>query len=670
MEHPASPPIAAARDRERGQVIVLFALALLAIIAMAGLLIDGGMAWSNRRQAQAAADTAALAAANAAIQPGATSADILAAARSISTTNGFPTDLIACDGTPLPGEGVKVNRPPTTGPNAGKNDYIEVVTTRRMTTTFARSIGLPCFLVSARAVSAIASPSVAKCSFCSLNNSYNNHTLVLKNGATLRVDGDIYVNSRDGLTGDPKNVSFDGTSCVPDQENGKAKNVGWFVCGDGFDIFGAGGTISAQTISVVGGWETHDLNIAFADKLAKLPNGQDCPLYTQPTGYSSPPANVCIGMPPISDPLNNPADPNSVINPPDITTLSVPAANVDGCPATARIPTGTATLPVTLTATTSATICPGIYYGGIKATGASTVLTMLPGIYYIAGGGFQITSGASVDGSAGVMIYNTSGSATPVNTTPGIDHVPAADKSKKNPKSPNLTSSNNPSDVGEATTYTFTITRDKNSSPTPTGTMTFYDGDNPIAGCENLPVAPAGTGKVSAACTQTYNNPGSRAISSVYWGDGFYNGIGDTLTQTISTPAGASIAPITLSTTGNVKLSGPKSGRYGGLTLFQDRTSNLTITISPGSGAAACTGSWLTNGVPPNTNPVPGACGALGGLQGTLYAANPDALVYITASGLANLQVIAGKIQIDSNADARFAYTPQFFANGSIRLVE
>jgi len=44
-----------------GQTIVLFALSLLAIVAMAGLLIDGGMAWANQRQAQAAADTAALA---------------------------------------------------------------------------------------------------------------------------------------------------------------------------------------------------------------------------------------------------------------------------------------------------------------------------------------------------------------------------------------------------------------------------------------------------------------------------------------------------------------------------------------------------------------------------------------------------------------------------------
>ena len=59
-------------DGEHGQMIVLFALCLVAIIAVAGLLIDGGLAWSNRRQAQAAADTAALAAAKAIVAGAAT----------------------------------------------------------------------------------------------------------------------------------------------------------------------------------------------------------------------------------------------------------------------------------------------------------------------------------------------------------------------------------------------------------------------------------------------------------------------------------------------------------------------------------------------------------------------------------------------------------------------
>ncbi|MEA2547769.1 MAG: hypothetical protein QOE42_367, partial [Chloroflexota bacterium] len=51
--HPASGP--------RGQMLVLFALALSAIVLMVGLVIDGGNALVQRRGAQNAADFAALA---------------------------------------------------------------------------------------------------------------------------------------------------------------------------------------------------------------------------------------------------------------------------------------------------------------------------------------------------------------------------------------------------------------------------------------------------------------------------------------------------------------------------------------------------------------------------------------------------------------------------------
>ncbi len=49
------------RKSERGQMIVIVAMALTALVAMAGLVIDGGMALANRRQVQNAADAAALA---------------------------------------------------------------------------------------------------------------------------------------------------------------------------------------------------------------------------------------------------------------------------------------------------------------------------------------------------------------------------------------------------------------------------------------------------------------------------------------------------------------------------------------------------------------------------------------------------------------------------------
>jgi Flp pilus assembly protein TadG len=643
------------RRGERGQTIVLFALALVVMVAMAGLLIDGGRVWSNRRLTQAAADTAALAAAKAIVDGGSGAT----AALNVATANGF-TAGTDCQGNVIPNNGVTVNRPPASGLHAGDNDYVEVITTHKMTTTFASAVGQGCWMVTARAVSSIGTSSVARCSFCSLNKTGDGHTLVLKNGATLRVDGDIYVNSTNGGTLP--------TDCDEDKELKAFK-----VCGDAFDVFGAGGQITARTISVAGGWETHDGNPTKADALATMSDGSPCPVHPDPPSQVAPwlPSNVCIHMPQIADPLNDPAAPGNIVAVPPVT--SPPVAGTNGCPVSALTPTGTALSPAKLTIATNATICPGMYYGGISITAGTT--TMMPGTYYMAGGGFSVTDTGAVDGSSGVLIYNSSGTVVEADSTPGVDLVPAKDKSKLDPKGVQLTAVPNPPAVSQNTVLTMNVDPDtKNGGGLPTGVMTFFEGSTPITGCSNLPAAeiPVGGGHVKASCTTSWNTFGTKALSAVYYGDATYNAVGKTLNLNIAAPAGSLIAPITMSTTGAVKLSGATSGSYKGLTIFQDRSSALTITINPGPGGApACSGSWLTQDVPdtPGVDPPP-ACGALGGLQGTIYAPNDAALVYITASGLANLQVISGKLQIDSDADARFAYTPQYFANGSIRLVE
>ena len=51
--------------RERGQILVLFALGVVAMIAMVGLVLDGGDTFAQRRDQQNGADLAALAGANA-----------------------------------------------------------------------------------------------------------------------------------------------------------------------------------------------------------------------------------------------------------------------------------------------------------------------------------------------------------------------------------------------------------------------------------------------------------------------------------------------------------------------------------------------------------------------------------------------------------------------------
>ncbi len=114
------------RTREPAQVVVLFALAILALVAFAGLAVDGGMVYVQRRTAQASADAGALAGtralrdATAANQVGAVSAAVLNQAQANTfgvvptvscayfvDTSGSPLATIingggaACSGTPV-----------------------------------------------------------------------------------------------------------------------------------------------------------------------------------------------------------------------------------------------------------------------------------------------------------------------------------------------------------------------------------------------------------------------------------------------------------------------------------------------------------------------------------------------------------------------------------------
>ena len=81
------------RDGQRGQVIVLFSLALVAVIGMVGLVIDGGGAFAQRRDEQNVADFASVAGANAYMNSSgsvaARTAAAVAAANASAAQNGY-----------------------------------------------------------------------------------------------------------------------------------------------------------------------------------------------------------------------------------------------------------------------------------------------------------------------------------------------------------------------------------------------------------------------------------------------------------------------------------------------------------------------------------------------------------------------------------------------------
>lgn len=76
-------------------------------------------------------------------------------------------------------------------------------------------------------------------------------------------------------------------------------------------------------------------------------------------------------------------------------------------PDTASLPVRSGS-PLTLSSVIPTILQPGVYRGGIHATGLAVVV-MSPGVYVMDGGGFQVDGVATILG-LGVMVYNTSGS--------------------------------------------------------------------------------------------------------------------------------------------------------------------------------------------------------------------------------------------------------------------
>lgn len=123
---------------ERGQVLVIISVALVALIAMVGLAVDGGFAFSDRRHAQNAADTAALAGALARINLDLGWTNV---ARDMAGENGYSGDLVnnQVEVYLCTDENASCDLPAGANPD----DYLQVIITSTINTFFARVIGVP-----------------------------------------------------------------------------------------------------------------------------------------------------------------------------------------------------------------------------------------------------------------------------------------------------------------------------------------------------------------------------------------------------------------------------------------------------------------------------------------------------------------------------------------------
>lgn len=140
------------KSKERGQALILIALAAIGLVGAVALAVDGSAKFSDRRHAQNAADTAALAGAltkSVGLTAGKSETDVCSTASGWTNT-AFCLDIIydawdRAEGNGYDGaspDSVDVYSPPISGPYTGNTAYVQVIITSYIDTYFARVIGI------------------------------------------------------------------------------------------------------------------------------------------------------------------------------------------------------------------------------------------------------------------------------------------------------------------------------------------------------------------------------------------------------------------------------------------------------------------------------------------------------------------------------------------------
>lgn len=177
-------------SRRTGNVVVLVAVSLVAFVGICGLVIDGGQLMAERRQAQNAADAAALAAAT-------------------DLYNGVPPGLAKPTGVTYAtrhgysDEAVDIAIPPNTGPHRGDTNFVEVKLTVDVPTFFIKVVYPPAAQVKVRAVAGLDRAPASGAGLLGLNGGASG-AMTLSGSATINVNGSnlgVSSSSATALTG-------------------------------------------------------------------------------------------------------------------------------------------------------------------------------------------------------------------------------------------------------------------------------------------------------------------------------------------------------------------------------------------------------------------------------------------------------------------------------------
>jgi hypothetical protein len=330
------------RSRERGQVLVLFAGAIVALMIIAAAAFDIGMMLVERRDEQNAADAAALAGARYVLTD---PVKAEAVARKIALINGFDD----AD----PDEVVTVHIPAVSGRYAGFPGFIEVDIQGTRASIFGGIIGRSQWPVGVMAVATNRQDLTFPFSMMALNPTMCKAIQVAGSGL-IQAFANIQSNSNGSGCGSPP-ISFSRTGgstidVIADDATCRAVGI--------IQDQGSGPPMSCDKV---------ENSFALPDPLRNLPAPTKPPLAAAmvPIGHTKAPPDYCPGA-----------------AAPKIPSETQPAVcDVGG--------NGTSYRDL------SWLLSPGLYPHGIAVTNGATAY-LLPGIYWIGGGGLDVKGGASI----------------------------------------------------------------------------------------------------------------------------------------------------------------------------------------------------------------------------------------------------------------------------------
>ena len=362
--------------RDRGQVLVLFAGALLVLFVAAALAFDVGMTFLERRDQQDAADAAALGGARYVLSSPNFHSSCAAASGNAAATAACQIAVANDYDNAASDEDVLIDIPPISGVYRGFPGFVQVRIDAQRPSIFAGVIGRGSWNVAVNAVAADQQ---------GVNYSFGMLALSPTACKAIQISGTGVVDSAANVQS-----NSDGSGC------------------------GSGGTIGfSRSGSGV-------LNVTAPDAVCRSVGS----IQDQGNGTMT-----CVQTPfsfALPDPLRDlpaPVKPGLAAAMKEVsstgTVIAAPTNIPDYCPGATgtKAPAEATPQLCVLGQGGSQTgrkwiLSPGLYPGGINAKGGVT-LYLLPGIYYIGGGGFQGSNDASV------ISVNSETDRTPATCTTG-----------------------------------------------------------------------------------------------------------------------------------------------------------------------------------------------------------------------------------------------------------